>query len=539
MWLLWNQEKTLVEQTILVKDERKVCATMSSDGKDSGAIWQGPSNSSPDSLINQAQLSGDALSPLAAQRQEGGFHLSTPPIASDLEDADDPATPASRSLELIKQIGQYLTLILAPLLFGALTSLFVLPLIATGRASAPPESLWLVTFIIVVVTVAQGIAVYYAGSNNGLWALATVGGFFIFLLIGGFTIFGLLPGAILLVLILAVIVALARLYIHPVPEGFVDIVHAFGKYSRTLYPGFNILLPWEKMVEQLNVEETQWISPPQRVQVSRTEDVVLRGIISYQLMSEDAHLAVTQVKNWEEALRELFLADIQSIATTFSPDDFIAWPHGLQARPSLSRGSSNGSDGGIRWERINNYLYQQISDKVALCGVMIHKVYIRDVSLAPHGLALVDTDPVEMTPRVEEVAAQASASSTSGKAEAKTPKVSEQPQPTPSAPPATPPKMLKEDILIKAYKEVQSDKITDPQTIREIAARFEAIARDPKESQRVTFDPARAAQNLYEQAMFWEAKQAVKIATAPPASDAPKPAQEERRVGEDNLTAGG
>lgn len=527
---------------------------MSADGNDSGPIWQGPINAGRNQFIEQVQLPHQGEPPsLVPQSPEDALHLGAPPLANNQEDAGAMADTSAAPFDLAKQLWQYFTLILAPLLFGALTCLFVLPLVATGRASAPPEALWLVTFIIVAVTIMQGIAVYYAGDNNGFWALATIGGFFIFLLIGGFTIFGLTAGFILLVLILAAIVVLARLYIHPVPEGYVDIVYAFSKYTRTLYPGFNILLPWEKAVQQLNVEETQWISPPQRVQLSRNEDVILRGIISYQLMPEDAHLAVTQVNNWEEGLRELFLTCIQSIATTFTPEDFIVWPQGLQVRPSLSRGSGTsnmGPDGGLRWERINDYLYQQIRDKVALWGVMIHKVHIRDVSLAPHGAAIIDTDPIANNPNIGEKVAQHAISPDARRIETSAAPTVESVQPAqpvqlaqttsaPSTPPGTSSTLPKEEVLIKAYKEVQSGKITDPQTIREIAARFEAVARDPQANQSVTFDAERAAYNLYEQAKICEAEAQSKASVPAHEATRSKLERDGQRINEDHLSPGG
>src|SRR5579885_2607732 len=527
---------------------------MSADGNDSGPIWQGPINSGRNQFIEQAQLPNqDELPPLVSHPQEEALPLGTSPFTNNQENTGDLMNTLPAPLGLAKQLWQYFTLILAPLLFGALTCLFVLPLVATGRASAPPESLWLVTFLIIAVTIMQGIAVYYAGDNNGFWVLATVGGFFVFLLIGGFTIFGLTAGFILLVLILVAIIFLARLYIHPVPEGYVDIVYAFSKYSRTLYSGFNILLPWEKAVQQLNVEETQWISPPQRVQLSRTEDVILRGIVSYQLMPEDAHLAVTQVKSWEEGLRELFLTCIQSIATTFTPEDLIVWPQGLQVRTSMNRGSgaSNmGSDGGIRWQRINDYLHQQIRDKVALWGVMIHKVHIRDVSLAPHGMTIIDTDPIGNNPDVSEKVAQHAALPDSRRTETSAAPTIESAQPAqpvqlaqttsaPSTSPNTPSVLPKEEVLSKAYKEVQSGKITDPQTIREIAAKFEAIARDPQANQSVPFDAERAAYNLYEQAKICEAEARSKAGVPSHEATRSNPERGGHTANEDHLSPGG
>ena len=179
---------------------------------------------------------------------------------------------------------------------------------------------------------------------------------------------------------------------------------------------------------------------------------------------------------------------------------------------------------------------------------MIHKAYIRDVSLAPHGVTIIDTDPIE--PNVgEKVAQKASLPDARGSATSAAPTV-ESPQPAhpvqlaqttsvPSTPPETPSILLKEEVLSKAYKEVQSGKITDSQTIREIAAKFEAIARDPRANQSVPFDAERAAYNLYEQAKICEAEAKSK---ATPPSHEPARAKLERgehHVNEDHLSSGG
>ncbi len=80
------------------------------------------------------------------------------------------------------------------------------------------------------------------------------------------------------------------------------------------------------------------------------------------------------------------------------------------------------------------------------------------------------------------------------------PNIPEQEPGAASPPNPAPEKLLSEEVLVKVYKEVQDGKITDPQTIREIAASFKAVADDPVASQAVNFDADRAAANLYEQA---------------------------------------
>jgi hypothetical protein len=73
-----------------------------------------------------------------------------------------------------------------------------------------------------------------------------------------------------------------------------------------------------------------------------------------------------------------------------------------------------------------------------------------------------------------------------------------------SAQPLPPQKLPTEETMRKAYEQVQKGKMTDPQAIRQIAMTFEAVARDPEASQKVTFDVERAATNLYQQAEHYE-----------------------------------
>ncbi|QBD81063.1 hypothetical protein EPA93_35870 [Ktedonosporobacter rubrisoli] len=358
-------------------------------------------------------------------------------------------------------------------------------------------------FFIILIALAQELAIYFSGANKSMRILATVGGFFLFLLASCFILYGLMPGFGLLIVLVLLSVLLVRVYVHLIPEGYVDIVNSFGRYSRTLYPGFNILLPWEKVLRRLNTGETQWICPPQRVQLSPDEDLVLRATISYQLLPEDAYLAVTQVNNWEESLREQFKIILQTIATQFTPHDFVVWPQGqatdmhtvLHAEGSAITGNFP------RWERVNTYLFQQLGDSVALWGVQINWVRIRDVALTPHGAPVVETPPpVERAvPAKSTAAPPATAQKPAAPVQA-----APEPEKKSAAPRSIPAKFLKEEVLIKAYKEVQDGKITDPLTIHSLAEKFEAVANDPQACQTVSFDAARAAHTLHKQAQKYE-----------------------------------
>ncbi len=481
---------------------------MPSNRKDSGAIGQHPTSASRNQSVDHAVLADAEELPASSTQQQ--TRVFPDPFLSreqahKREHVDAPAELASPLDNLFKQLWQPIRAIILPLLFGSICCLLVLPPIATGNAHFPSEALWPLACMIIVIAILQGIAVYYSKALPGMWILCTIGGFVLLLSISLFVLFGPIPGILVVLALLALTGYLLRHSIHPVPEGVVDIVLTFGKYSRTLSTGFNLLFPWEKVTHQVNVEETHWNCPPQKIQLSRDEDVILRALISYQIIPEAAHLAVTQVKNWEESLRDTFIATLQSIATVFIPDDFLSWPQSLQTyqkqpyHPVSGSPADDFSESPERRESINDYLCQYMRARATMWGVQINWVSIRDIELAPHSLAsletLIDINQMNQQPNEQQTGQG------NGPTEIQLQTV---PALAGQVEPAKPIQIPKEEILIKAYKEVQDGKITDPQAIRAIAATFDAIARDSQAKESVSFDAERAAKNLYKQARTYE-----------------------------------
>jgi hypothetical protein len=497
---------------------------MSSDGKDSGAVWQGPISKTKLGQLSQSISQEKPLGNAQPSRNDAyAVSVSLPQEHDDAEEVyDEQDQPAVTPADTTKGFFRLWFPVLIPLILGGLTSLLVLPLIAENHANVSPENLWLIVATIIVVTITEIVTLFYTNENRGLRVSTIIGGIFLFALVGVFAIFGPTAGFITFVVLLALTMLAIRYYFHPVMEGFVDVVYAFGKYSRTLYAGPNMLLPWEKPKHQLKVSERQWFCPLQRVQLSPIEDVLLRAIVSYQLHPQDAYLAVTQVNDWEKQFQDLFITEVQTVGTMFVPEDFIPWQEGLHT-PSSAEANA---DSLARRERINDYLYQQVRDRAALWGIIVHWVGIRDVMIAPHG-AEIDTEVLLATPSLPDAVEQHQATTQPDSAlqqtatqptpalQSSTPSIYQQKTQTPpklseSSPSVdqhaqtSPPKILKEEILVKAYKEVQDGKVTDPLAIREIAANFRAIASDPEARERVSFDAERAAQNLYEQANKYE-----------------------------------
>ena len=515
---------------------------MSSEWKDTNSVWSDTGAQSKGSYDTP---------PHKDQSDQVLVHSDT--LQQDEDSIEEPADLSLSKSEATWGVLRQFSPVFIPLLLGATTFLIILPFVQANRAaisaSGWPSGLILlaVGIILLIFAVGQGMILYYAGSNDAFWSLGMIFGFFLFLLAGCFIIFPPAVGIILLIVLLAAGFLLLRLCIHPTPEGRVDVIQAFGKHTRTLNPGLYLLAPWERTAYQLSTKETVWTSPRQMVPMSRSEEVHYAASISYRLMPEDAHLAAFYVSDWEKALQELFVPTTQGVIGELSPDDFIAWAQVAHSPQTTHMNPASG-----RWDQINKLLVQRVQDQVAHWGVQINWVQIRDVTVEPHILApagmspAVGPQPITTAPRnVATSMAQVhpvKANQATNKVEQVTP---EKPQPAPvkviaptlEGTSAAPTKIPRVDILTQAYEDVRSGRITDPETIRSVAARFEMLASDPEESSNITFDAARAAGTLYERAALYEKQ--LMANTTQEYNDTQHPDWSMRRSREDNLLAGG
>jgi hypothetical protein len=263
-------------------------------------------------------------------------------------------------------------------------------------------------------------------------------------------------------------------------------------------------------------------------------------MIAYQLVPEYAYLALDHVDKWEESLQAIFVTSIQTVATTFTPDDLLPWPHITRGRPAGAINVSTQQDQVARWEQINSYLRQHVRDQVDLWGVEVNWVRIRNVGLVPHGAPVIDTDSIDNPQDISaSVAALADEPTTTLPQDAVAAGADAG---TPTAPAAAKKEPLPDEgTLITAYKMVQSGSIKEPEIIRGIARQFEQVAQDPQYSQSASFDAGRASRNLFEQARRYEQEEPNQMTYTIPTTpvDNAKKDWTVRRSTDDNLMAGG
>ncbi len=497
---------------------------MTSEQDEPPGIWSGSNPAGQDQPPDHASTS--------ATPGQQGFVI--PQIETDA-DEEPQRTPSSRMGKLLS-LARRISPVLVPLPFAALIFLFSLPFAVRGQTLLSPLPLGV---LLVALVVMQGTLLYYAGSNDTYWTLCVIIGYALFLVVGTLAIFGFGASLILLLVLLFMGTFLARRSIHQIPEGYADIVLMYGKYARTLYPGLNFKMPWEKIGSRLSTKEITWTCPEQIVKISRDQDVKLVATISYQLMPEDAHIAALNVDNWEGSLQKLFVATLQSVINELTPADFVNLLQGTHTRTPLDISSIDAATI-TRWDRINNILASRVQDKVAAWGVQVNFVRIQDITLIPHLAPSVSPTagmmarPVDMG--MTQGAKQAAAQPLQAQIAPRTVENQQGPtqaQPAPAASAA--PRVINIDTLIEAYDAVRTGRLKDPKTIRDIAMRFEALANDPN----VRFDAARAAQNLYQRASLYEKRGEEKTRISV-ASDVPTQTKtKERGPANDNLWSGG
>ena len=513
---------------------------MSSEEEDAPGIWQN-SNMNWDQSFDFYEM------PPSQESQE-----QLPPgnqTYPQPEDDEDFSDPSLLSWEGLRPIGRRFSFVIVPLLFAIVICIITLPFTLT---QAVHVSFLPMIFLLIALAVAQGTMLYYAGSNDSLWLLSVMGGFCLFVLLGSYAIFGLGFSIFLLFVLFILSIVIARRSIRPVPEGRVDIVHSFGKYKRTLFPGFNLIMPWERISGELNVRETLWSCPKQRVRLLQSgQEVELIATISYQLMPEDAHLAVFHVKDWETSLHDLFVTTIHHDINELSPADFTA-PHRKSQEAALHDPSTT-----RLWDRISAVLWQHMQDQVAHWGVQVNWVQIRDMNLLPHIPAKADMLAGNARP-MNAGAMRGAGSVPSQPAHANVIPNQQfgRPQPAqPGAAPAAPANPLppqqptpaagdaggtvtqgaQNEALMDAYEAVRNGYITDPESIRQLAQRFLDIENNPAASDSFPYDAGRAARTLIRQAKWYEDQaSAGDIYEANTQADMPR-----RRRANDNLMAGG